>query len=502
MDGYSESKALKKARDYERHMEQYIDQDELPLFHLTPRVGWMNDPNGFSCHGGLYHLFYQYNPYSTIWGPMHWGHAVSRDLLHWEHLPAALAPDEEYDDALGCFSGSAIDLPDGRHLLMYTGVCKYGQNEDGSDRTRQTQCLAVGDGVDYVKYEGNPVITGDSLPEGSSIYDFRDPKIWQDEQGTYHVVLANLAATGGGQIVEYVSDDAFSWRFSHVVATNDDRFGIMWECPDLFELDGSDVLLLSPQDMLAESHKFYSGNGTLYLMGHLDPATGALVEESAEPIDNGIDFYATQTLLSPDGRRIMVAWMQNWDSTSIAAQGRRWFSQMTIPRELSVADGRLYQWPIRELDALRANEVTYKDVRLGDAPVVLDGVEGRVADILIDVRPENEDDPYREFVVWFATDGRYHCSLRYHPLTGTFKISRMHSGSRRAFVHHRKCDVPDATAHLTIRMVLDKGSVEVFINGGVKTMSMAIPTEQSADGISFHSRGASIMNVSKYDLIK
>ena len=149
---------LREARKYEETAEKMIAACDRPAFHLSARTGWMNDPNGFSFYGGKYHLFYQYHPYDCLWGPMHWGHAVSEDLLHWTYLPAALAPDELYDRD-GCFSGSALALPDGRQLLMYTGVLRE-QQADGSIRETQTQCLAAGDGTDYEKYEKNPVLTG------------------------------------------------------------------------------------------------------------------------------------------------------------------------------------------------------------------------------------------------------------------------------------------------------------------------------------------------------
>lgn len=152
------NEALKKACEYERKKEQEISSQERPVFHLSPRVGWMNDPNGFSYYDGKYHLFYQYHPYDTVWGSMHWGHAVSDDLLHWEYLPVAIAPDEKYDKD-GCFSGSALALDDGRHLLMYTGVRREEQ-PDGTVRDIQAQCIAVGDGLEYKKYEKNPVLGG------------------------------------------------------------------------------------------------------------------------------------------------------------------------------------------------------------------------------------------------------------------------------------------------------------------------------------------------------
>ena len=153
-------------------------------FWLTPYVGWMNDPNGFSFYNGQYHMFYQYNPYDTKWGPMHWGHAVSKDLLHWEYLPCALAPDVPYDNGPGCFSGSAVETEDGKQLLLYTSVFPEEQ-PDGGMRDIQTQAIAIGDGLNYEKPLDHPVLTVRDIPAGYSKFDFRDPKIWREEDGYY-----------------------------------------------------------------------------------------------------------------------------------------------------------------------------------------------------------------------------------------------------------------------------------------------------------------------------
>ena len=175
---------LERARAFEVEAEKQISPEDRPSFHLSPRCGWLNDPNGFSYYKGQYHLFYQYYPYNSQWGPMHWGHAVSEDLLHWTYLPCAISPDAPYDRG-GAFSGSAIVLPDGRHLLMYTGLNEL-QNVPGNDPW-QFQNLAVGDGLNYTKYEGNPVLSPGDLPEGSDPHDFRDPKIWRRD--LHHILL-------------------------------------------------------------------------------------------------------------------------------------------------------------------------------------------------------------------------------------------------------------------------------------------------------------------------
>ena len=497
MRAYTDSELLYAARRHEARFSDNIPDERRPLVHLPARIGWMNDPNGFSFFQGRYHLFYQYYPYDSKWGPMHWGHALSEDLVHWEHLPAALAPDEPYD-AFGCFSGSAIVLEDGRHMLMYTGVQRVGKNPDGSDECKQTQCIAFGDGVDYVKYEGNPVIDERLLPEGANPEHFRDPKLWRDHNGTFHCVAGSLDAEGSGQILQFKSANGIDWEYEGLLAANHGRYGNMWECPDTFTLDGKQVLLVSPQDMLAEGYHFSSGNGTLCLIGHLDDETGALVEESVQSIDHGIDFYATQTLVSPDGRRIMVAWMQNWDTISIG-NNLPWFGQMTIPRELSVKNNRLYQWPVRELERVRCNRVVYKDVRI-EEDTALPGISGRCVDLTLSVRPEDPDNPYHEFTLWFAKKGQFHSSLRFKPAEGIIKLNRRHSGLRRAVVKDCKCVVRNYDGTLRLRVILDRFSIEVFVGEGEQTMTMTIPTDPTFDDISFYAEGTAVMDIEKYDL--
>ena len=151
------SSELEKAREFEEREGRKVSEEERPVFHFSPLTGWLNDPNGFSYHDGKYHLFYQYHPYDSHWGPMHWGHAVSDDLIGWEHLPCAMAPDQPYDGA-GCFSGSALTLPDGRHLLMYTGC--DAEKTDSIGRWCQTQCIAVSSGSEYIRVQGSVHLAG------------------------------------------------------------------------------------------------------------------------------------------------------------------------------------------------------------------------------------------------------------------------------------------------------------------------------------------------------
>ena len=168
----------------------------------------------------------------------------------------------------------------------------------------------------------------------------------------------------GGQILLFTAQDPYHWKFERKLAVNGYRLGRMWECPDLFELDGKQVILASAMDMLPDGLEYHNGNGTFCLIGEYDPETGRFVSEADQSVDYGMDFYAEQTVLAPDGRRIMIAWMQNWDTCNLHTKSIPWFGQMTMPRELSVKNGRLYQWPIRELLSLRRDKVSYENVRV------------------------------------------------------------------------------------------------------------------------------------------
>ena len=491
------SEKLKHAHEYETAHAKAIAEQERPAFHLSPMTGWMNDPNGFSYYQGKYHMFYQYNPYDTNWGPMHWGHAVSKDMLHWEYLPAALAPDQKYDNAGGCFSGSAETLSDGRQLLIYTGVAKENPDDHGSADI-QTQCIAVGDGMQYTKYEGNPVLTAADLPEGASRIDFRDPKMWKTEDGTFYCVVGSRPADGSGQVLLYESKDGFDWKFNQILIQNKNRFGKMWECPDFFELDGKWVLLASPQDAQADGLSFGCGNITIAVIGHMDE-NGKFVEESIQTIDFGIDFYASQTTKTPDGRRVMIGWMQNWDTCSVRMDNAKWYGQMSCPRELSIVNGKLIQKPACELEQFYTKKIEYENV-IVDKKLCLDEVRGRTVDLTIELEAENPKELYHSFTISVAADDRFHSDIVFRPFEKTVEIDRTGSGVRRAALNQKKCHVNTENGKLKLRMVLDRYSAEVFVNDGEQVLSMTYYTELCADQITFEALGSAKMKLEKHEI--
>ena len=489
------SEALQKARDFEAHYGPHIPDSERPAFHATPAIGWMNDPNGFSFYRGECHLFYQYHPYSNEWGPMHWGHLKTKDFVRWERLPCALAPDEEYD-AAGCFSGGAVELPDGRQLLMYTGV-RRARNEDGFLQDVQTQCVAVGDGMDYEKYGLNPILDARDLPEGGSAVDFRDPKVWRGADGNFYAVIGNRTEDGSGAVLLYRGVENWRGEFVRTLDRSHNQYGRMWECPDFFFLDGKQVLFTSPQDMKPIGLEFHAGNGTLCLMGSYDPETG-FARERVQAIDYGLDFYAPQTLEAPDGRRIMIAWMQNWDTAKAKPSNCRWFGQMTLPRELSLKDGRLIQNPVRELESCRRTRVVHQNIPVC-GEINLPGVQGRVLDMTVTVRPTGPD-LYRWFRIRVAKDGEHETIIRYRPDQGTLKLDRTRSGLPHDIVHTRSFLVRPRGGEIRLRIILDRFSVEVFVNDGEQAASAVIYTRQSASAITFEAGGSALMDVEKYDL--
>ena len=259
------------------------------------------------------------------------------------------------------------------------------------------------------------------------------------------------------------------------------------------------MLITSPQDMTPVGLEFHAGNGTLCLIGDYEPQGKGFARQYIQAIDYGIDFYAAQTLLAPDGRRIMIAWMQNWDTAGAKPYHCRWFGQMTLPRELSIRNGRLYQNPVRELEHYRDCHVVHKNIPVR-GEINLPGVRGRMLDMTITVRPTGVE-PYRWFRVRVAKDGEYETIIRYRPGNGTLKIDRTRGGLPRDIVHTRSFLVRPQEGAIKLRVILDRFSVEVFVNDGEQAASTVIYTRQEADAITFEAGGSVLMDVEKYDLV-
>ncbi|AJY77808.1 sucrose-6-phosphate hydrolase [Paenibacillus beijingensis] len=468
------------ARDYWR-----------PLYHLSPTANWMNDPNGFCYFQGCYHLFYQHHPYSPLWDNMHWGHFRSRDLVTWEDLPIALAPGNDYDRD-GCFSGSAMEK-DGKLYLMYTGNVWTGPDRDKD--LAQVQCLAVsGDGVFFDKWEGNPVIA--QAPEGENIHPnhFRDPKVWKHGDD-YYCVLGSRTLEHRGQIVLYKSADMMNWTYLGVAAGSEENGGYMWECPDLFEMGGRDVLVLSPQGVKPEGDKYHNLHQAGYMMGKLDYESGKFEHGPFKMLDYGFDFYAPQTMEDPEGRRILIAWMAMWES-AMPEQARQWAGAMTLPRQLVMEEGKLRCRPVRELSRLRRGETAYENVVV-KGETELDGVTGDCfeMELLLDVSEADR----AGIKLRVGEASQEETVLTYNKEEGKLILDRNRSGQGPGGI--RKAPVEPDGGLLRLHLFVDRSSVEVFVQDGEKVMTARIYPDERSKGVSFFAEGSmKIVRLQKWDL--
>lgn len=319
-------------------------------YHVSTPSGWMNDPNGFVYFKGYYHVFYQYYPYDSSWGPMHWGHARSKDLVTWESLPAALIPGDP-EDQDGCFSGSAT-VKDNKLYLIYTGHHYYGDSDP--DHFWQNQNLAISeDGINFKKYENNPII---AKPPVDNSHHFRDPKVWERD-GEFYLIIGSQNNLGCGRVILYTSKDLLHWDYAGpVTSASTAKDGFMWECPDLFRLNGQDILLYSPQGIQKDDTNYLNLYQTGYLVGELDYHNKQMSHGNFTELDRGHDFYATQTMLAPDGRRILFGWMDMWEA-EMPEKADGWAGALTLPRELTLKNQKLFMKPVKELVNLRSHQL-------------------------------------------------------------------------------------------------------------------------------------------------
>lgn len=312
-----------------------------PYFHFTPKKGWINDPNGLIFTKDGYRLFAQHNPYDTVWGPMHWLEMESDDLILFNIKDdMAMKPDQSYDNTFGCFSGSAIEK-DGRLYLIYTGAT------DG----RQVQCLAVEEQNVFKKIEENPIIDDKDLPSEYLIKDFRDPKVVLVD-GIYYCFLSTRKVSGGSSIVLFKSKDLLSWKFVNSVLESEEFQGEMFECPDIIRIDDKDLLLFSIQGYNPDVKDTVNKNNVLGCVGHMDYQNGIFNPIGKwRPVDDGFDFYATQTCYSKFEEPTLISWMNAWGSKDYTGESEGWCGRFTLPRILSIdSNNRIIQRFSNELD--------------------------------------------------------------------------------------------------------------------------------------------------------
>jgi fructan beta-fructosidase len=433
-----------------------------PQFHFSPPSHWMNDPNGMVYYKGEYHLFYQYYPDSSVWGPMHWGHAVSRDLIHWEHLPVAL-----YPDSLGyIFSGSVVvdeqnssGFQRGPEKPMVAIFTYHDINGEKSGSLHfQTQGIAYSNdrGRTWKKYSGNPVL------KNPGFKDFRDPKVFWYTAGKEWVM--SLAV--GDRIQFCHSGDLKNWDLCGEFGMHEGSHDGVWECPDLFPLQLGDgkqqkwVLLVS-----VGSGAPNGGSGTQYFTGDFD---GKTFRNENPPqtilwVDYGSDDYAGVTWNNTGQRRLFLGWMSNWQYAQLVPT-KPWRSSMTLPRELSLhetAEGiRLFAIPAKETAALRTNK---KPVFLSKRTEMLPGLEEIL--LTIDLKQVKENN----FGLEFSNSRQERLILGFDKIRNGFYIDRTAAGENsfsKGFGTMHFAPRTDTSDILKLDIFLDQSSVEFFADSG------------------------------------
>ncbi len=339
---------------------QSNDEIYRPQIHFSPEKNWMNDPNGLVYYKGVYHLFFQYHPYSSVWGPMHWGHATSKDLIHWKHEPIALFP-----DSLGTiFSGSAVvDINNtsgfgkkGQAPLVAIFTQHNGEGEKAGRNDFQNQSLAysLDNGKTWIKYANNPVL------KNPGINDFRDPKVmWYAPQQKWIMTLATK-----DRISFYSSKNLKEWTKESEFGENIGAHGGVWECPDLFQLDdhGKKVWVLIVNLNPGGPNK---GSATQYFIGDFDGNKFSPFTTATRWLDYGPDEYAGVTWSNTGMRKIFLGWMSNWLYANLVPT-ETWRNAMTIPRELKLkrvgSEILITSEPVKELTSIESKPIIVKNI--------------------------------------------------------------------------------------------------------------------------------------------
>jgi len=431
-----------------------------PEYHFTPEKGWMNDPNGMFYLDGEYHLFYQYYPDSTIWGPMHWGHAVSKDLINWEELPIAI-----YPDSLGyIFSGSAVydqentsglgssDFPPIVAIFTYHNM--KGEKSGTTDYQSQGIAYSTDKGRTWIKYDGNPV-----LPN-QGIRDFRDPKVLEivKSDGTKRW---NMTLAAQDRIQFFESADLKNWEFTGEFGQGIGAHGGVWECPDLLQFtapngDQKWVLLVSinpggPQ----------KGSATQYFIGDFEGGIFTSDDTMIRWLDYGPDNYAGVTwsnLPEKETRTLFIGWMSNWLYAQVVPTPT-WRSAMTIARELSLIDINgvllLKSAPAKELESFRYEEIAFdkKSNLPSQATEVLAELDGSDIFSLILSNEIGEKVSISKEMGLVSIDRTFAGKANFHP-----DFAAMHSA-------------PMSWKANELRIFLDASSIELFVNDGELVMT-------------------------------
>lgn len=440
-------------------------------FHIQPPTGLLNDPNGFSYYDGMYHLFYQWFPYGAVHGLKHWYHVVSKDLATWTEQGLAIEPDLPHESH-GAYSGSGF-VHDNKLHLLYTG----NQRTDEWERV-PNQALAVMNSDWSIEKRPLPLIA--NSPEGYTEH-FRDPKVWKDGDTFYFVIGAQRDSLTGCALL-YKSSDVLNWELVSEISTTYADFGYMWECPDYFELDGKGILVFSPQGVEAEGTHYQNIYQTGYLIGSpLDLKTGEFQHGPFHELDAGFDFYAPQSTEAKDGRRIVIGWMGLPD-IEYPSDRYNWAHCLTLPREVTLADGKLIQKPVQELEKRRGKGTPFQH---SNGETTLD------AGTTYEIKLEFSSIESLNYGIRLRTSETEQTTLTFDQTKNMLTLDRSKSGEVPAQAYGTTRSVSlDGEKLTSLQLFVDTSSVEIFANNGqVVFTSRIFPQEESTGFQTFAKQG-------------
>ncbi len=433
------------------------DEQYRPQIHFTPAAHWVNDPNGMVYYKGTYHLFFQYHPYSSVWGPMHWGHASSSDLVHWKRLPIAI-----YPDSLGTiFSGSAVVDKNntsgfGKNgqpplVAIFTQHNAVAEKAGRNDFQNQSIAYSLDEGKTWVKYAGNPVL------KNPGIRDFRDPKVmWYAPAKKWVMTLAT-----SDRVSFYSSPDLKNWRKESEFGAGSGAHGGGWECPDLFTLEDEGKqrwVLVANLNPGAPN----GGSGTQYFIGDFDGTTFTSVQKETKWLDYGPDNYAGVTWSNTGKRKILIGWMTNWLYAN-QVPTEKWKNGMTIPRELRLKhvgnDIFLTSRPIAELASIQQQPISLKT---------------STKKIILPCRLDISFEKASSFSFEISNDAGEKLVIGYDKDLNQYFIDRSASGKvdfKDGFAAISTAPGLTKTAAMNMTVIADESSVELFADDGLTVMT-------------------------------
>lgn len=479
----------------------YYKEPYRPQFHFSPKEKWMNDPNGLVYHKGIYHLFYQYYPEDIVWGPMHWGHATSKDLIHWKHKPIALYPDEHGY----IFSGSAVIDKENSSgfgtnenpplVAIFTYHLAEGEKAGRNDFQTQGIAYSLDNGESWTKYKKNPIINN------TGIKDFRDPKVfWHDELNQWIMVLV-----AGDHAKFYKSSNLKEWELTGGFGKDNGAHGGVWECPDLFKLKIQEtneekwVLLISINPGAPNG-----GSGTQYFVGNFDGKTFIPEHLDIKWLDYGTDNYAGVTYNNaPNNERIFIGWMGNWNYAQ-KTPTMKWRSAMTLPRTLTLHKENngyyLKNYPVKAFDkqleiAKENNEI------LISTKYKIDTLDLSQSEISFSIDTKN-----LEALTLSFKNKKNILHFIMNTKNGVISLNKMNSGKvdfeERFASSIHKLPFSQLKGSIDFRFILDKSSIEIFIDKGKHVMTEQIFPDEAYNELEISHKGNITLKNFKISKIK